>query len=170
MPPAGKAPVITIDTSTFGEKLASMYNNSSMADVVFRSQEGDRELHAHACLLASASLLFGGLFCEDKALPSVFKSISWDDGHSKAELIVDEDVIPFDVFEEVLFFLYSGALRSSALADTKDKDARKERAEKLSTAARLFDMDMLSSFVENITNSQEELNPSISTWLNDALG
>ncbi|KJE97108.1 rho GTPase [Capsaspora owczarzaki ATCC 30864] len=65
------------------------------------------------------------------------------------------------VMLKVLEFLYTG------LASFDDKN---DHVRETSTASSLFDLGELSTICQNVLEDDQELNPSIGTWLNDQTG
>jgi len=66
--------------------------------------------------------------------------------------------IPYDVFLEVLHFLYTGLI-------TKTKEVRD-----ILEVAELLKLESLVQICKNIQENNEYLNPSIGTYLNDEMG
>lgn len=189
MPPAGKAPWIEIETSTFADDWQKMLEEPKFSDVVFLLEDGQEKLEAHKLVLCSASNFFRQIF----GLPNNTKNqlaridnsqLTHEDLNSgRIEGIAaiyqtenDNKVvttleisagIKAKTFARVLEFLYAGVPKLSELQDIPD--AETELLE-LKRVAKIFKLSSLETICTNIENEEEFLNPSIGTYLNDETG
>jgi len=92
-------------------------------------------------------------------LPSGFADISTvtEDGKDIIEIIMDKNIL-FDVFLQILEFLYTGVI------------SQKKEIEDILLTAQLLNLDYLVTICKNMQEHSEELNPSIGTYLNDEAG
>lgn len=176
MPPAGRAPWIHIKTSTFANELKTLVNNNIFSDVVFICGDGN-QLYGHKVVLCAASSLLRRLFHVpfegDKALIDhelvssgglpAFQNIYTEPNEQGAEVtyVTLAPFIASKIFLRVLEFWYTGI---SIIADRTDFVAD------TIAAAKLYECEHLATICDNVMNSQDELNPSIGTWLNDEMG
>mmetsp|Transcript_18343 Transcript_18343/g.36039 ORF Transcript_18343/g.36039 Transcript_18343/m.36039 type:complete len:579 (-) Transcript_18343:404-2140(-) len=107
-------------TSTVSEDLVRILESGDLSDVEFVLEDGGVRLRAHRQILAARSKvfarMFSGLYMEHK--PSSEKSSS--------EIMIPD--IDGPVFEELLFFLYSGRLKTDLFKYEKEpRERRKKR-------------------------------------------
>ncbi|KAK3777159.1 hypothetical protein RRG08_057608 [Elysia crispata] len=83
---------------------------------------------------------------------------------AKEKVIVELKAdIKTKTFQKILQFLYTGTPRLS-------DDAETEELHEVKRVAKIFKMAELVTICENIEREEEFLNPSIGTFLNDAVG
>ncbi|KAL8568759.1 hypothetical protein ACOMHN_054546 [Nucella lapillus] len=192
MPPAGKAPWLEVETSTFADKWFRTLQDPRFHDVTF-IVEGDHQLHAHKIVVCSASKFFakvlkmsaGGRTEQQRqmsaidgysvqelnsgkveGIASVYheeEKTALDQLRTKSTTVVLSEDIKAVTFLRVLEFLYTGVPR---LPD----DVCEADVEDLSRVAGLYKMPQLQTICSNIQNEEEFLNPSIGTFLNDETG
>ncbi|XP_030828131.1 rho-related protein racA [Strongylocentrotus purpuratus] len=185
MPPTGLAPWIEIKTSTLGADMATILDDPAEADVVFHLDDGKSQA-AHRLVLCSASDFFCRVF--EQKLPKVEQedravrvpAFTWDEINSgsiagissikQAEEGVGHQIdvclsadISSKTFTHILRFLYAGI-------PNVDEDTPEAELDSLLKAADVFYHPRLREIVSNIQNSEEFLNPSIGTYLNDLTG
>jgi len=95
-----------------------------------------------------------------KALPPGFEDIETTKNKDQMEIItiILDKQVPYDVFLEVMEFLYTGLI-------SRTKDVRD-----ILSVAELFKLRSLVDICNNILENNEYLNPSIGTYLNDEAG
>ncbi|XP_041458150.1 rho-related protein racA-like [Lytechinus variegatus] len=185
MPSTGLAPWIEIKTSTLGTDMSSILDDPSETDVVFHLDDG-KSHSAHRFVLCSASDFFCRVFeqklpkdqQEDRAVR--VPAFTWDEINSgsiaglssikQAEEGVGHQIdvclsadISSQTFKHVLRFLYAGI-------PNIDEDTPETELEAHLKAADTFYLPRLREIINNIQNSEEFLNPSIGTYLNDLTG
>ncbi|CAH1773133.1 unnamed protein product [Owenia fusiformis] len=180
MPPAGKAPLLEIETSTFADQWHKMLKNPSNTDVAFKV--GRHELVAHKIILCAASETFRRMLditpdsevnqleaveCDITAekiaaglVPGV-ENVSQDS--DDVTIITLKEDISGKAFVHVLEFFYTGV---PVLKDETPTDDLND----LKHAAITFNLPQLVTICENIEQDMEFLNPSIGTYLNDETG
>ncbi|KAK7482452.1 hypothetical protein BaRGS_00026269 [Batillaria attramentaria] len=190
MPPAGKAPWLEIETSTFADNWYRVLEDPRFHDVTF-IVEGDRQLNAHKIVLCSASKFFAKVFgvsigtmTKQQRQMNAIESFSrqllnsggvegiasvYDDHDPKKEtpqrqttVVLSED-IKATTFLRVLEFLYTGVPRLS-------ENTPEDEVTDVMRVARLFKLPQLETICVNVQNDEEFLNPSIGTFLNDETG
>ncbi|KAM9998538.1 hypothetical protein ACTFIY_008192 [Dictyostelium cf. discoideum] len=183
MPPAGKAPWIDIITSSYDKEMKETLNSESFSDVKFTFFE-ERPVYAHRVILCSASEFFRRVFgytlssdqaefkLEDlnegkvKNIRSVtIKPNEKNDDGTKSsgefvEISIDSS-INRRVFNRFIEFLYTGVL------NYLDKN---DQLQETITLAESVGFKYLASACKNVLGGNEDLNPSIGTFLNDQLG
>ncbi|XP_074655294.1 rho-related protein racA-like isoform X2 [Tubulanus polymorphus] len=187
MPPAGKAPVVEVETSRFASDWKRILESPRHSDVTFLLNDGQR-LDAHAVLLASASEFFrralGLEAVEENQLSKVksqYQAVSPDainagsvrgisgvvnekiDGAERTVFTISDEIAPQN-FVYILEYLYSG------LPNFDDSVPGDEEIENLKNTADIFALNELVNICENQSNDEEFLNPSIGTYLNDETG
>ncbi|CAC5402033.1 RHOBTB1_2 [Mytilus coruscus] len=186
MPPAGKAPWIEIETSTFAEDWQKMLEDPKFSDVTFLLEDGQQKLHAHKLVLCSASKYF----CQILGLPNSkinqlkkvdSKQISHEELNSgriegiAAVYLTEEDnktMITVEIsanitaktFARMLEFIYTGVPKIPEINDDLPE------LQELCRVAKIFKLSMLETICRNIENEEDFLNPSIGTYLNDETG
>lgn len=186
MPPAGLAPKVEIETSTFGEDWYKMLESPKHADVTL-VLEGEHKLDAHKIVLSSASKVFERIFgissatqnnqllqvdneysiekLNSGAVPGIASVYELGDKEkTKTTIEISED-ISAKTFVHVLEFLYAGVPKLPDL-DEIGRAAINE----LDRVAGIFKLSQLQTICTNILTEQEFLNPSIGTYLNDQTG
>ncbi|EGG18219.1 Rab GTPase [Cavenderia fasciculata] len=182
MPPAGKAPWMNIITSSYEKEMKTTLESQNFADVKFVFAD-DRPILAHRVILCASSQVFRRLFAmttnsdhspykpEDieegrvkgiKSLKSV-PSSTYDDGSLSSGELVEIEVAGFSrrIFYRFVEFLYTGLLNTSDRTD-QIKDTM--------SIGEAFEYKFLVNACKNLLNGAEDLNPSISTYLNDEIG
>lgn len=190
MPPAGKAPVIEIQTSVFGDQWKAMAENPKYSDVVFITAS-KHQFRAHKIVLCSASRLFCRIFlqytnnhnqleaakedvstysreqiCSGRApgLARIYDENLTGENTESAQTVIELSAdISAPAFANVLQFLYSGL-------PNIDSEASEEEVNEVLALARTFKLLYLEKICENIQNDEDFLNPSIGTFLNDKMG
>ncbi|XP_005103542.1 rho-related protein racA [Aplysia californica] len=184
MPPAGKAPWIEIQTSTFAEDWYKSLQDPKFHDVTFL-MDNQTQLQAHSLILSSASKFFSkvlaaslppastqqqqllqidGFSSSDIASGKV-EGISsafvqeMEDGRQHTTIQLSGD-IQARMFVRVLEFLYTGVPRLA-------EDVSESDLQELKRVAGIFDLPYLATICDNIVQEQDFLNPSIGTYLND---
>ncbi|XP_071157447.1 rho-related protein racA-like [Mytilus edulis] len=187
MPPAGKAPWIEIETSTFAEDWQKMLEDPKFSDVTFLLEDGQQKLQAHKLVLCSASKYF----CQILGLPNSKtnqlsnidnKQISLEELNSGriegiAAVYLSEEKykatittveisanITAKTFARVLEFIYTGVPRIPEIHEDLSE------VQELCRVAKIFNLSMLETICRNIENEEDFLNPSIGTYLNDETG
>ncbi|VDI62241.1 Hypothetical predicted protein [Mytilus galloprovincialis] len=187
MPPAGKAPWVEIETSTFAEDWQKMLEDPKFSDVTFLFEDGQQKLQAHKLVLCSASKYF----CQILGLPNSKtnqlnnidnKQISLEELNSgriegiaavylseenhKAKITTVEISanITAKTFARVLEFIYTGVPRIPEIHEDLSE------VQELCRVAKIFKLSMLETICRNIENEEDFLNPSIGTYLNDETG
>ncbi|KAL3869767.1 hypothetical protein ACJMK2_042404 [Sinanodonta woodiana] len=189
MPPAGKAPWIEIETSTFADDWYKMLQDPKYPDITFKL-EGSHQLDAHRIVLCSASKVFSKIFGISKPMknnqlreinaienysleelnsgmvPGVAAAYKRDvkDQSDRMTIELSADIKP-KTFVRVLEFLYSGIPRFDISDDMPEEDIRE-----LKRVASIFKLTHLETICENIIAEQDFLNPSIGTYMNDETG
>ncbi|RUS83699.1 hypothetical protein EGW08_008547 [Elysia chlorotica] len=179
MPPAGKAPWMEIESSRFDDDWSKCLQDPKFCDITF-VVEGGTNIEAHKIVLCCAS----SFFC--KVLWNEQSRVGFDIGSSHSmvfgfcfvhhltgicsvqdtkertmvELTAD---IKAKTFNKILQFLYTGTPRLS-------DDAETEELHEVKRVAKMFKMPELATICDNIEREEEFLNPSIGTFLNDAVG
>ncbi|ELT89665.1 hypothetical protein CAPTEDRAFT_145181 [Capitella teleta] len=184
MPPAGKAPWLEIETSTFADDWGKMLKQPEHTDMTF-IVDGRHSVLAHRIVLASASKFWARILTipqEDNQLLKLDPQLTFEnicDGKVKGILHIqlerapdkrsmmtavtlDPDYVNAKTFSYVLQFLYTGKIANY--------DISKEDLDNVCNISRVFEMPELITICENITSGEEFLNPSIGTYLNDETG
>ncbi|KAK0053158.1 rho-related protein racA [Biomphalaria pfeifferi] len=186
MPPAGKAPWMEIESSTFADNWYKTLQNPKFHDVTFLV-EGTRRLHAHRVVICSASKFFGKVLsstlpCSNPQLLELnhIDSFSredlnagkvqgicsvYDTGSSyglDTTIEISAD-IKAKTFVRVLEFLYTGS-------PNVPEDADETEIKELKRLAGIFQLYYLSTICDNILNEEDFLNPSIGSYINDETG
>ncbi|XP_013385052.1 rho-related protein racA [Lingula anatina] len=185
----GKAPWLTVETSTFAEDWKKVLQNPVHADVTFLV-EGQQHLDAHRVILCGASKMFRQIFSrklkeENNQLTkfSPGSTFTWEDiASGKVEGLAgiwqekqegNKDIMKTVIelsadikgaaFVQVLEFLYTG------VPDLKD-DISDQELDEITRVAKIFQLPHLETICRNKKNEEEFLNPSIGTFLNDLTG
>jgi GTPase SAR1 family protein len=160
-PPKNHAPNIQIDTSTYADGLASLVMNEQFSDMDLVHEE--IIIPGHRIVLAASSPLFEKILVDDQHDQSVnygeFVQFTKIERDGRVRVTINHEMIDKECFDRVIDFLYTGCPNIEPNA----------KLEKLEEAAVLFNLTELSSYIENIKQKDPELNPSISTYLNDEL-
>ncbi|XP_072039964.1 rho-related protein racA-like isoform X2 [Amphiura filiformis] len=183
MPPADKTPWPEIETSKYGDQMATALQDPQAADVMFLV-EGDKEVKCHKVILCSACNYFCSVFGisgpveqDEEKIPFKFTwsiinrgevaglssiaEIENEDGQLVTQIGISDD-ISLATFSHVLEFLYTG------LPKLEGADGR--ILKELRRVSEIFYLPQLSQVVDNIVNDEASLNPSIGTYLNHRMG
>ncbi len=177
MPEAGRAPYIYIDNHNYANGTQYLFENEQYSDVHFLV--GDVTIPAHKMVLASASsmcrrlLQWANTEIDESETNYTFEDIKRGkvmgiqqvEENSKGMLqICISNTISEEVFRKVLEFLYCGK------ATLTDKQvSNKSFLAQLHVAAEYFQVQDMSSFLENIQQGNAEFNESFITYCADRL-
>ncbi|KAL8599810.1 hypothetical protein ACOMHN_027617 [Nucella lapillus] len=183
MPPAGKAPIVEMEASTFADNWYKMLENPRFHDVTF-VVEGSCELRAHKIMVRSASQFFarvlqspaagkceGGYSHEELNSGQVAGIVAVRHGDQqvaaddrlqpvKPTTVVLSQDVKESTFCRLLEFLYTGAPR---FAD----DVCEADIEDVSRVAGVFHLPHLQTVCANVESGESYLNASIATFVTD---
>ncbi|XP_067940583.1 rho-related protein racA-like [Watersipora subatra] len=171
MPPAGFAPEIEVETCIKGEQWLAMLHDDISTDLSLILTSGEK-VKAHTVILSSASSVFKRAIKvenyetrhkNDIQVDSVFSHPAFlkvDASDSSCVQIFFTDLIKPLVLKYALQFLYAGVIAFNEPPNDEMLDSLKQFSE-------LFSLPYLKQTCENIENDEEELNPSIGTFLSD---
>jgi Rho family protein len=186
MPKNTVAPWIDIETSSLSTDWSKLINQQQLSDVVFHL--GSKLYHSHRYVLSCSSDVMRQIFgirqkikCE-----SLSQCVEWDSKRLKelttekvneglvkgflsvvtenqsettiVHITLDSECFTDLSFKYCLEFLYTGYINV-----TKDSEGIHD----IIKAAVLLNLPELQMICENALKGEEELNPSIGTWLND---
>ncbi|PRP82049.1 Rho GTPase-like protein [Planoprotostelium fungivorum] len=167
LPPQIRAPWINIDTSKLADSSLSLLSTGKFHDVMFTCHDGV-QLKAHKIMLAAGSPYFrkllgvGGVTVpREVILAGNFKGTdSVEDSPDGILQVRLSSAVQSTSFLHALQHIYSG------LPDLPKKPDKSLLSD-LTYLSELFEIPELKTVCANIINRDEDLNPSIGTWLSD---
>jgi len=187
MPPAGKAPWIYVENSTFGEGFEKLLNSNCFADtrfLIFDTQEQiEREIMCHEQVLAcSPSKVIESLFDEilqaklDGSIDNIMKKVNEGrvPGFSSMKLSEDNLFVEIKLSNTISYLSFMSLLEVLYYGQSKTLNSKKSDSKFLKQAlntASVFECEYFENMVNNIESGLEEVfNESLGTYLNDELG